>query len=76
MVALLMVDVRSAEDSASLGGGPSGLAETSYFLALSPVCVGENGASPAKLGMARALADLPQPYTSRGTTRLGDRAKN
>ena len=44
------------------------------FKALSPVCVDKNGASPAKPGVARALAYLPQPYSPRGTTRLGDRA--
>ena len=45
------------------------------FKALSPVCVDKNGASPAKPGAVWALAILPQPSLSRGTTRLGDRAK-
>ena len=44
------------------------------FKALSPVCVDKNGASPAKPDVARALAYLPQPYSPRGTTRLGGRA--
>ena len=45
-------------------------------LALSPVCVDKNGASPAKPGAVWALAILPKPSSSRGTTRLGDRAIN
>lgn len=43
-------------------------------MALSPVCVGENEAFPATPGAVWALAILPQPSSSRGTTQLGDRA--
>ena len=52
----------------------SNVTNMSYLLALSPVCVDKNGASPAKPGAVWALAILPQPSSSRGTTRLGDRA--